>query len=247
MAKNKGIFKVQGKLDGYVFYRRNGKDIVQMAGGFDGERIKTEERYEKTRQLAGEFGHCASLASLLKRELAPFLATIPDPYVYNWIQQRLTMIKECDTDSPKGSKTVGKGLATAEGRRLLEGFSFNRHKGLGAVLYAPYDFNPEEGVFRISDFCPVRDFCFVKGVGVGGMQLVLLRVNFESGTCEQISSDLLVFEKDDVKKEVVFRAAIPVGEGVLMGLLFVGNGEIVNDEMRWFKNEGNVVEILRVL
>lgn len=152
MAQNKGIFKVQGKLDGYVFYRRNGKDIVQVAGGFDGERIKTEARYEKTRQLASEFGHCASLASLFKRELAPFLATIPDSYVYNWIQQRLTMVKECDVCSPKGSKTVGKGLVTVEGRALLEGFSFNRKKGLDGVLYGKYAVDLEAGTLRLLNF-----------------------------------------------------------------------------------------------
>jgi hypothetical protein len=247
MAQNKGIFKVQGKLDKYVFYRRNGKDIVQMAGGFDSERIKTEERYEKTRQLASEFGHCASLASLFKRELAPFLATIPDSYVYNWIQKRLMLVKDCDVDSPKGSKTVGKGLATAEGRKLLEGFSFNRMKGLGSVLYAKYALDLEGGSLRFPAFCPVRDFGFAKGVRVGGLQLVLLRVDFESGTCVTTLSDLHVFNSTDDANEVVLTATVPSGEGTLMGLLFVGNGVMEEGALRWFKNEGNVIEVVSYL
>lgn len=247
MAKNKGIIKVQGKLDGLVFYRRNGIDIVQRPGGFDGERIKTEGRYEKTRQLAGEFGQCASLASLFKRELTPFLQTIPDPYVYNWIQKRLMLIKDCDRDSPKGGKTVANGLKTLEGKRLLDGFSFNRNKGLGTVLFAPYAVDLDEGTFSIQDFLPQRDFSFGKGMGVGGMQLVLMRVDFEACVCTMTVSDVLIFEKGDKKRDVVLHAAVPEGEGILMALLFVGNCEVIDDDMRWFKNEGNVVEVLRCL
>jgi hypothetical protein len=244
MAKSKGIFKVQGKLDGYVHYRRNGKDIVQMAGGFDGERIKTEDRYAKTRQLATEFGKCASLASLFKRELAPFLETIPDPYVFNWIQQRMTLLKECDVDSPKGEKTVGKGLQTAAGKKMLDRFSFNRNKNLGQVLFAKYAVDMETGRLTVPAFCPKRDFGFGKRMRAGALQLVLLLVDFEACTCTMTHSDLAVFTKTDAERDLVLAADLPEGDGVLIALLFAGNCEVIDGAVQWFKNEGNVLEIV---
>jgi hypothetical protein len=244
MAKSKGIFKIQGKLEGYVHYRRNGKDIVQMPGGFDGARIKTEERYEKTRQLATEFGKCASLASLFKRELAAFLEPIPDPYVYNWIQQRMTMLKTCDVVSPKGEKTVGKGLLNTEGKMLLDHFSFNRSKELGQVLFAKYSVDLDTGILRIPAFYPTRDFGFGKGMRIGGLQLVLMRVDFEACTCEMTSSDLVVFNKIDAEKDLILPAELPLGKGMLIVLLFVGSCEVVNDTVKWYKNKDTVLEIV---
>lgn len=79
------------------------------------------------------------------------------------------------------------------------------------------------------------------------MQLALLRVDFENCTSVMTVSALCVFATSDEARELVVTAAVPSGEGILMGLVFVGNGEMENNEFRWLKNEGNVVEVVRCL
>ena len=178
MAKNVGLIRFLGTLDGLVSYRRNGEDVFQRPGGFKGERMRTEERYEGVRQLQGEFGRCSSIAALLKRSLQSYLSCIPDIYIYNWIQSGMTALKEFDVASARGEKTVGKGLATIAGRKFLEGFSFNRIRGLRSVLNAAFEVDLGEGRFLIRDFRSemVR---FPKGCAVGGLQFLVMRVDFE--------------------------------------------------------------------
>jgi hypothetical protein len=157
------------------------------------------------------------------------------------------MVKDCDVVSPKGTKTVAKGLQTAEGKKLFEGFSFNRNKGLGTVLFAPYIVDLAQGSLTLPAFYPLRDFNFAKGGTVGGMQLVLLRLDLANNSCVMTSSDLYVFEKDDAQKQVVLNAIVSEEVGVLVALLFVGNCDLVLNTVKWYKNEGNVIEVIKCL
>ncbi|MBA9074344.1 hypothetical protein GGR22_002511 [Flavobacterium gossypii] len=82
MAKNIGPIQFTGKLGGISGRSTSFGNILQTPGGFKGERIKTEDRYIKTRQLNSEFSRCAKISSVLYKSLSWHLKTIPDTYVY---------------------------------------------------------------------------------------------------------------------------------------------------------------------
>ena len=238
MAKNIGIIKFTGKLGGLSGRDTPFGNIIQTPGGFKGDRIKTEERYKKVRQLNDEFGQCATLSSVFKRTLDFYLKLLPDPYVYNHIQKWMTAIKECDVLSPKGEKTVGKGLLTDAGAKLFSQFSFNRKQRFGFGGTTGYGIDLATGTLAFSFFDTSR-LTFPEGATSIGLQLLLLRVDLENAQCTLTTSALVVLDKGAVFSNAL-TAAIPAGDGVLVGLLFLGFG---NDG--GFKRcEKNVLEVV---
>lgn len=240
-----------------VTYKRNKKTITQRAGGFDSERTRTEDRYASTRQRRTEFGGCSKIATSLHSALKfSHLFTIPDPkpgeYVYNHIQRGMLKIKECDIVSPKGEKTVSKGLKTENGRKLLEEFSFSRTQQIADVLFSPYSVALSDGCFSIKNFAPYTQLYFPRERDMVGMQFILLRIDLESYEAECFSSmsAISVFSRkaslnaDPI--DVVLEADLPEGDGMLVGVLFVGACEKVGEGYRWYKNKWCVMGVVGI-
>jgi hypothetical protein len=235
MARYRGIVTFAGLIDDKCYYERNGKHVVQTKGGFDGERIKTEERYLKTRQLYSEFGLCASQGALLKCDLQVYLNSIPDSYVYNWIQKGLVAVKSLDVISESGKRTVLNGLKTKEGMRLWRGFEFNRNRRLGSVLLQKPLVDMDLG--RVTFRGQGGLVGFVKSADYAALQLVLLRVDLESvSSVVCLSEGLMVPRVYELDEDLVLEAAVPEGPGVLMGFLSV----------RFFKRYGKGLDVMRV-
>lgn len=246
MAKNIGIIKFTGKVGGLCGRDTAFGNIIQTPGGFKGERIKTEARYEKTRQLYTEFGRCATLSSLFKRSLDPYLKLLPDPYVYNHIQKRMAAIKECDTASPKGEKTVGKGLLTEAGISLLKSFSFNRKRHFGFAALSFYSLDMEHGRLALEHVDAAR-FKFPAGANAVGMQLIVMRVDFEAAECVMVCSDYSFLRKEENDVAMVLDAGIPDGDGIVIWILFVGFCGLKDEEVVWKRVLGNALEVIRLI
>jgi hypothetical protein len=222
MAKNIGLIKFTGKLGGLSGRDTPFGNVIQTPGGFKGDRIKTEARYEKTRQLYTEFGRCATLASLFKRNLDFYLKLLPDPYVYNHIQKWMTSIKEFDVISPKGEKTVGKGLLTEEGTLLFSQFSFNRKRRFDFGGTTDYHANLETGTLTFDRFDTSR-LKFPFGAKSLGLQFVLMRVDFENSFSMISCCEMVHLAQGEVFSNVL-NTNVPDGDGLLVGILFIGFG-----------------------
>jgi len=219
MAKNIGIIKFTGKLGGL-----SGRDtpfgiVIQTPGGFKSERVKNDPIYDLTRKRNSEFGHCATLASLFHRNLLFYLKLLPDSYPYNHIQQWMVAVKECDP-SPKGEKTVGKGLLTDAGAALFRKFSFNRKRRFGFADFPQHRVDLENGIVHLAPIDTSR-MTFLTGAKAIGWQLILMRVDFGKAECVVNCSDTVVVEKGVVASPFL-EAGVPDGDGVLVGVLFMG-------------------------
>lgn len=246
MAQNVGIIKIKGLLDGKIFYRRNGKDIVQSKGGFDGARIKSEARYEKTRNLGNEFGRCAKQASVLKNLLQPFLSPISDPYIYNWIQSMLVRLKNLDTVSPSGLRNASMGLSMEGGQKILKSFQFNRNCSLGNVLISKFSIFAEEGKLCLS--ASKRPILFPEGAAYAAVQLILIRMDFDiPDAVIYVSECGLIHAGVSLTEDLILDADSPKGDGVLMALLSVQFLNIVGEELVFLKSEKNVLGIVGLL
>ena len=243
MAKNIGPVKFIGKIGDLSGRETKYGNIISLPGGFKGDRIKTEQRYEATRQLGSEFGRCSKIASQIYTCLQEYLKTIRHPHMYGFIQSLITNIKGCDTTSPKGERSFGMGLQTAEGRKMLEEFSFNPKKDLQSVMIQHFAYNLEQGVLTIENF----DFSRVylpKGTKKLGIQLVFMRLDVIAPLCSSTASSLLLISSKEGRKTFTLEARIPEGEGILIALLYFGFSNSANDEAYFLKNERNVLQII---
>ena len=219
MGKLKGILQFTGSFDGLSFFESDGKIIVRRTGGFDGQAIKTQDRYVRTRENASEFGRCSTVSKQLRWALYPYLRKIKTPYLYSYVTGQLTAIMKCDTVSERGKRNVGVGMATAEGQELWDGFEFNKALALSHMVSVPYAVDMAEGkvVFEAFDTDLVA---FPSGATHVALQFLLLRCDFEKGIFLLGEGERMVVGIHDAVSRLELNAVSPDGEGVVLGLVF---------------------------
>lgn len=124
MATYESIIKITGTVGDLVFYTLNGKNVVRKKSGFNKAAFKKDPSYEKVRQNSSEFGHCSKMGKMIRKSLEAYTKEAGDPLLYQKFAKVMTLIKDLDTISERGKRTVGNGLKTEEGRKFLREFQW---------------------------------------------------------------------------------------------------------------------------
>ena len=225
----KGIVQFTGSFNSLSFYELNGRIVVRKTGGFNGEAIKTQDNYLRTRENASQFGHCSKAGKVLRRALFPYLNTIRVPYLHNRVVSLLTGIVKCDVVSERGNKKVAVGLGTDAGKILMNGFNFNKNVSLASVVPMDYEIELGEGRFVIPDF-DVKQVIFPTGATHISLQFMLLRFDFDALDYQLKTSAPYVVAKGSTVSPCVLTAELVAGTGSLLGLVFVEFFQEVNGE-----------------
>jgi hypothetical protein len=124
MATYESLIKIKGSVGDLVFYTLNGKNVVRKKSGFNKKAFKKDPSYEKVRQNSSEFGHCSKMGKTIRKSLDLYLKESGDALLYQKFARLMTEIKDLDTISERGKRTVANGIKTEEGKRLLKAFQF---------------------------------------------------------------------------------------------------------------------------
>src|SRR5690554_250220 len=88
MARQKGIIKLTGKIGDLSFYKSKDGYLAREKGGVDGERIKNDPAFVRTRENGSEFGLAATAGKTLRNAFRPMMMRAAD----NRITSRLTRL-----------------------------------------------------------------------------------------------------------------------------------------------------------
>ncbi|CAA7196199.1 hypothetical protein [Chryseobacterium potabilaquae] len=124
MATYESLIKLKGTVGDLVFYELNGKNVVRKKSGFNKKAFKKNPSYEKVRQNSSEFGHCSKVGKIIRQALSKYIKEAKDPLLYQRFTKLMTQIKDLDTISNRGKRTVKNGLTTEVGKELLRNFNF---------------------------------------------------------------------------------------------------------------------------
>ena len=125
MARQKGIIKLEGTLDGLNFYNRLGEPLSRIAGGgFNSVAIKTKPSMSRVRENGSEFGITSRAKKLLRMATDLALLHIKDVSLHSRTMSMLQQVKVEDLHSARGSRSVWEGFKTAAGKKLLTDFLF---------------------------------------------------------------------------------------------------------------------------
>lgn len=219
MGKLKSIIQFTGNLDGISFYERDGKVIVRKTGGFDGKAIKTQDNYARTRENATEFGNCTIVGKQLRQALGMYAKKAKTADLHSRLAGVLTKVMKCDTVSERGKRTVALGLATPEGKQLLNGFECNPGLPLHHIIAAPYRVLMAEGKVVFDPFA-ADTVAFPVAATHLSLQFLILWYDFESGTFALSEGEKVLITKENPLPDLELVASIPDGNGVLIGLVF---------------------------
>ena len=78
MAKQKGIFKVEGTLDDVTFYKSKDGFMVREKGGISAQRMATDPAFVRTRENQAEFGRAGKAGKVFRSAFRTLLQNAAD-------------------------------------------------------------------------------------------------------------------------------------------------------------------------
>jgi hypothetical protein len=182
MARQKGIFKIEGKIGDVSFYKTQDGYLAREKGGVDGERIKNDPAFARTRENGAEFGSAASAGKLLRVALRPLLLNTADNRLVSRLTKVMTEIKGHDSTSARGERTIGTAIGQASAKAALKGFNFNIRATLAGVLFKPYTVTTTNGMITIPGLVPINDIVYPAGATHATFKSAWAAIDFEAGT-----------------------------------------------------------------
>jgi hypothetical protein len=249
MARLNGILKIEGTLQDMTFYKTQDGHLVKTKSGVSADRIANDPAFARTRENGSEFGASATAGKLLRDAVRNMITTASDNRVTSRLTQIMSQIKNLDTTSARGERSVDVGIATPEGKALLKDFNFNDKAILGAILYKPYTVTTSTGVINIANLVPALDIAAPSGTTHMSLKGAFAIVDFDLGTSDVKFTNVENLPVDNTSTSVVLTpTAVPTGTGTKLYFLQIEFFQEVNS-VQYPLNNGayNALAIVEVI
>jgi len=223
MGKLTGIIRFTGKLGGLSIYEMNGQHIVRQAYGPDAETIRKNPNYKGLMERNQEFGNVSKAAKLLRSGFTSLLKELGDKNVHHRLTQTLLSVKNLDTESAKGSRHVGIGLSTKEGRSLVSGFSCSLTGREDETILSAGRKAIKKETFTLS-WSP--NLLLPKGGREIQLDLIWIKVDFNRHRIESAASEKTVLKPEGGKVVVTMPPILQGKDGFLFLALGVQYGRL---------------------
>jgi hypothetical protein len=202
------VIKLEGRVGDLSFYKSGGQYLAREKGGVDGERIKKDPAYARTRENGAEFGRAGKAGKELRNALNEVLTRAADKKISNRMAAIILKAIQADTTNRRGERTVQDGDLT-----LLKGFEFNEAAPLESILKVSHTiaFDRVAGSTQlaIDAFNPSEEIPQVEGATHARFILATAAVDFGNQGYE-----VDVDESADVELSVLDQPAINVATAI---------------------------------
>lgn len=249
MARQKGIIKLEGKIGDLSFYKSKDGYLAREKGGVDGDRIKKDPVFERTRENGAEFGSSAKSGKLLRDSVRVLMQNASDGRVTSRLTKLMTLIKNMDTSSARGQRNVGEAMSVnPQAKLMLKGFNFNNQAVLGSILFGNYVVDPATGEITMNNFVPLNDLTPPSGATHVSIRGAWAKIDFATGDTEVYETNVENLLLDTTSSNVVLTpTATPAGSGTSLYLLMIEFFQEVNGNQYTLKNgDFNALSIVEV-
>lgn len=132
MAKDKSIIKLKGTLGELTFYQSGGETIVKQKTSLNGNKIKNDPAFQRTRENNQEFGGAAKVGKSFRMGFAGIAKNISDRYWVGRVGAQMRNIINRGTGA-RGQRT----FEVSNSSELLTGFEFNAKNVFDSMMLAP--------------------------------------------------------------------------------------------------------------
>jgi len=210
---------------------------VKTKSGVSADRIANDPTFQRTRENGSEFGSSASAGKLLRDCVRSLMLTAADNRVTSRVTQVMTIIKNFDTTSARGDRSVGVGIADPMAQAELKNFDFNISAILSSILYKTYTVNTATGVIGITGLVPVNDIAYPTGSTHVAIRGAWAKIDFAGNTSEIEYTNIVNLPIDGTSGTVTLTpAAIPAGAGTSLFFLAIEFFQEVNGVQYTLKN-----------
>lgn len=214
MAKYSSLFKVEGTLGEVSFYKSEDGFRMRTKGGVSKGRISKDPAFARTRENNQEFANSANSGKLLRQAIIDLLADAKDSKLTSRLTKQMSMVKNADLTSSRGLRNVAEGIQTLDGKTALQGFDFNRHAILSAVLLNDYTLDLGTGEIEMTGFIPANRLNFPEGATHVSFIAGFLNLDFDTKIKDlQLSNVVNLPINGTVTTVTLTPVAVPIGAG----------------------------------
>ena len=187
MAKQSGIFQVEGTLGNVTFIKTQDGFLVKSKSSVSKKRIASDPAFQRTRENNSEFGTAGKASKLLRTAVRNLMQNAKDNRVTSRLTKEMVKVLKADATSTRGLRNVVDGEA-----EMLKGFEFNFNAQLSATLFAKYEstINRVTGALevQIPSFVPLTDMVVPDGSTHYKIVSAGTAVDFQAQTFEEAIS-----------------------------------------------------------
>ncbi len=237
MAKQIGTFKIKGTIGDLTFYKQDGQHLVRSKGGVDGERIKNDPAFQRTRENGSEFGEAGKQGKLLRVAFRNMVDRAADSKVTSRLTGKMMEVVKSDSTNTRGARKVSAGNLD-----LLKNFEFNNRSNLSSTLFTPLLVSIDKAAGTVdvtAAIVPLTDIAvpngathykLLSGAGLIDFENAVSEVDVQESAPQVIDNSL-----QNISLSQSITAASPLPLFVMIGLEFY---QEVNGTMYLLKNGG---------
>jgi len=249
MARQKGIIKLTGKIGDLSFYKSKDGYLAREKGGVDGDRIKKDPAFARTRENGSEFGLAATSGKTLRDAFRPLMMRAADNRITSRLTRLMSQIRKLDTTSDRGKRSVGVAIQNQPAKDMLKGFNFNVRSMLNAILYRPYTLDTSSGEIEIVDLVPINHIAAPPNSTHVSFTAAWGKVNFADGVSDLSISPAVNLPIDSAQTTVTATPpTAPGGTGTDVFILLVEFFQEVNGTQYSLNDGGynalNIVDVV---
>ena len=129
MAKQTGVVKLNGTLQGITFYQLGDKQVARRKTSLDKKRLSTDPAFARSRVAYNALGTGAKAYNVLKHALHPYLLQSADTRQAGRGSAMMAKVVRADNVSAPAEQKIRK-----EHLHLLKGFEGNKEAALSTVM-----------------------------------------------------------------------------------------------------------------
>ncbi|MDG5800596.1 hypothetical protein QA597_09520 [Marinilabiliaceae bacterium ANBcel2] len=186
MARQESFIKLKGRIGDLTFYKSGGEYLARTKGGIDGDRIRTDPRFERTRENGREFLRAVKSGKLLRDAFSEHIFLTADRGMNGRLTAVFSKVVKSDHESARGERMVMLGNIA-----LVSGFEFNGGANLESIFFGRYEAGIAEGIASVAlqPFNPALNIRRPEGATHGQLIMVGGNFNFDTLTSSVVNAD----------------------------------------------------------
>ncbi len=206
MAKQSGIIRIEGSLEGLNFYMRKGKPVVRKAGGgFTRKSIKSKASMVRVRENNSEFGRVSQTKKTFLQALKQMFGEFREPELHGRMMKLFLNIKDEDRVSARGDRNLVEAFKNEGAKKLIQNFQVNPKLALPDSLGAQARLDWAQQQLKLSHVNPgnlLREKEQRLELSFGSLGFDFDSLKFHAEMAEPV-----LLGPDDISEELVFTTA----------------------------------------
>ena len=134
MGQQTGVVRIRGTVGNLTFAKTENGDEVRLKTSLNGDKMRTDKRFKRTRENWAEFARAGKAAKLIRNAFSVQTKHLSDRLSYSRLVKNTMRIVKSDPTSPRGQRILQLGNFNN-----LIGYEFNNRQNLESTFKSQFE------------------------------------------------------------------------------------------------------------